>query len=238
MRNIIKIIRYILYMIYLQLKGLKYFLVKNLYGEKKASDYIQKTGYLWSKFTINIIGIKLEVIGQNNIPNEPCIFMSNHSSILDIPLILYTSNAKISFIAKKEILKVPIIGFWLKRSGGLSLDRENPRDAIKCLKKCINNINNGYSIGLFPEGTRSKDGNVGEFKKGSFKFATKSKAPIIPVSIEHASRSFEDTGKFIPSKIKIVYDKPIYTSQLTKDNEKMLPSQVRDIIIVNLKNKL
>lgn len=236
MRNIIKTIRYILYMICLQLKGLKYFLIKYLYGEERASEYVQKIGYLWSKFTINIIGIKIEVIGQNNILNEPCIFVSNHSSILDIPLILYTSNAKIGFIAKKEILKVPVIGFWLKRSGGLSLDRENPRDAIKCLKECINNINKGYSIGLFPEGTRSTDGNVGEFKKGSFKFATKSKAPIIPISIEHASRSFEDTGKFVPSKIKIVYGKPIYTSQLTKDDEKMLPTKVRDIIINSLKN--
>lgn len=234
MLKIIKFIRYVIYIIYLQLKGIKYEFIKKFKGYEESSKYVQKVGYLWSKFTINIIGIDIELVGKENIPNEPCIFIGNHSSILDIPLILYTSNKKVGFIAKKEMLDVPIIGYWLKRSGSIALNRENPREAIKSINECVKNIKNGYSIGLFPEGTRSKNGSIGEFKKGSFKFATKSKCPIVPVSIDRASRCFEDNRDFVANKIKIVYDKPIYTADLSHDDEKKLAEKVRNIVVSNL----
>ena len=234
MKNIIKVVNYSLYMIFMQLRGIKYSIIKCIKGTEKASAYVQKILFLWSKFTINIIGIDIELHGQENIPDEPCIYVSNHSSILDIPVLLNTSNKKIGFIAKKEILKFPIIGYWLKRSGSISLDRNNPRDAIRCINECKNNLNSGYSIAIFPEGTRNKNGQVSEFKKGSIKFATKSKVPIVPVSIEHASRSFEDNKKFLPCKINVFYDKPIDTCNLTKDDEKKLPDAVRKIIVKNL----
>jgi len=234
MLKIIKFIRYGIYIIYLQLKGLKYGFIKKFKGAEDASKYVQKVGYLWSKFTIDIIGIDIELLGKENIPNEPCIFIGNHSSILDIPLILYTANKKIGFIAKKEMLNVPIIGYWLKRSGSIALDRESPREAIKSINECVTNIKNGYSIGLFPEGTRSKTGSVGEFKKGSFKFATKSRCPIVPVSIDRASRCFEDNKDFVGNKIKIVYGKPIYTSNLSREEEKKLPETIRNIVVSNL----
>lgn len=235
MFKIIKYIKYAVYMTFLELKAIKYVLLKKSKGSYVASTYVKKVAYLWSKFTIKTIGINIDLIGKDNIPHEPCIFIGNHSSILDIPLILYTSNKKVSFIAKKEILKVPIIGAWLKRSGGIALDRENPREAIKSINQCIENTKDGYSIGLFPEGTRSKDGTVGEFKKGSLKFATKSKCPIVPVSIDRASRCFEDNRSFVPNKIKIVYGQPIYTTNLSKDEERNLHEKIRNIIISNLK---
>ena len=235
MLKIIKYIKYGVYMIFFQLKGIKYALLKKFKGMETASEYVKKAAFLWSEFTIKTIGIDIDLSGEENIPNEPCIFIGNHSSILDIPLILYTSNKKVGFIAKKEILNVPIIGYWLKRSGGIALDRENPREDIKSINECVENTKKGYSIGLFPEGTRSKDGLVGEFKRGSLKFATKSNCPIVPVSIDRASRCFEDNRSFISNKIKVVYDKPIYTSNLTKEEEKNLSETIRNIIISNLK---
>lgn len=229
-----KITIYIIYMIFMRMKGLKYNYLKKIKGQDLASEYVQKVAYLWSEFTLNIIGIDLDVTGKDNIPNEPCVFIGNHSSILDIPIILYSSNKKMGFIAKKELLKTPFIGYWIKRSGSVPIDRENPKSAIKSINDGVENLKNGYSLGIFPEGTRNKEGKVGEFKRGSLKLATKSKVPIVPVSIDRASRSFEDNKKFKPNKIKVVYGKPIYTNSLSKEDEKLLMNNIRNTIISNL----
>ena len=156
---------------------------------------------------------------MENIPKEPCVFIGNHSSILDIPILLYTVNRKIGFIAKKEILKTPIIGYWLKKSKCVPLDRENPRTAIEAINEAVQNLKEGSSMVIFPEGTRNKEGKVGEFKKGSLKLATKAKVKIVPVSIDRASRAFEDTREFKPTKIKVVFGEAIDTKNLSKEEE-------------------
>lgn len=231
----LKKIRYGFYMIMLRLKGFKYEYIMKTKGEKQALDYLQSVAYNWSKFTMNIIGIELDVHGFENIPNEACVFIGNHSSILDIPILFYTTNRNLGFIAKKEILKTPIIGYWLRNSKCVPLDRENPRAAIVSINQAIQNIEEGNTMVIFPEGTRNKEGKVGEFKKGSLKLAIKSKAPIVPVSIDRASRAFEDKREFIPTKIKVVFGKPIDTKNLSKEEEKDLASNIRNIIISNLK---
>jgi len=216
------------------IKGLKYEFIRKFKGKDSALEYAQKTTYLWSKFTMKIVGIDLDVRGLENIPKEPCVFIGNHSSILDIPILLCTVNRSIGFIAKKEILKTPVIGYWLTRSNCVALDRENPRTAITAINDAIQNIKEGGSMAIFPEGTRNKEGKVGEFKKGSLKLATKSKAPIIPMSIERASRAFEDTREFVPTKIKLVFGEVIDTKSLSKEEELHLTESIRNTIISNL----
>jgi 1-acyl-sn-glycerol-3-phosphate acyltransferase len=222
-------------MIWLRLQGFGFEFIKKTKGERAALNYLQKVAYNWSKFTINIIGIDLDVQGLENIPNETCVFIGNHSSILDIPIILYSTNRNLGFIAKKEMLKTPIIGYWLRNSKCVPLDRENPRNAIVSMNEAVKNIEEGNSMVIFPEGTRNKEGKVGEFKKGSLKLATKSKVPIVPVSIDRASRAFEDTRSFKPTKIKVVFGKPIDTKNLSKEDEKDLIENIRNMIISNLK---
>lgn len=229
-----KKIKYGIYMINARIKSLKYAYLKKVKGDNIAQDFVQKTIYKWSKYTVDTIGIDLDVRGLENIPDEPCVFIGNHSSILDIPIILYTTNKRIGFVAKKEVFSVPLLGYWIKKSGSVALDRENARSALKTIKTAVDNISQGYSMGIFPEGTRNKDGGVGSFKKGSFKLATKSKVKIVPVSIDRASRAYEDNKEFTPCKIKVVYGKTIDTSNLTKDEEKNLVERVRNIIIENL----
>jgi len=231
---LLKKIIYGFYILLVMIKGLKYECIRKFKGKASALEYAQKTTYLWSKFTIKIIGIDLEVKGLENVPKEPCVFIGNHSSILDIPILLCTVNRSIGFIAKKEILKTPVIGYWLTRSNCVALDRENPRTAIAAINNAIQNIKEGGSMAIFPEGTRNKEGKVGEFKKGSLKLATKSKAPIIPMSIERASRAFEDTREFVPTKIKLVFGEVIDTKNLSKEEELNLTESIRNTIISNL----
>lgn len=231
---IFKKIKYAIYMINLRLKGFTYSKILKRDGFDVASYYVKDTARAWSKYTLDMVGIKVDVHGLENIPSQPCVFIGNHSSILDIPLILHTVDKRIGFIAKKELSDTPVIGYWINRSGSVFIDRENPKEAIKAINKGVENIKNGYSMAIFPEGTRAKNGTVGEFKKGSLKLATKSKVPIVPVSIDRASRAYEDSGKFTPTNIRVVYGEPIYTDSISKEEERTLMDKVRSIIIENL----
>ncbi|WP_026886518.1 lysophospholipid acyltransferase family protein [Clostridium beijerinckii] len=230
-----KKICYVFYMLWVRIKGVKHTFILKTKGDEFAEEYVRKTAYLWSKFTLKIIGIELDVTGTENIPEEQCVFVGNHSSILDIIILLYTVNKKMGFIAKRELLKTPILGYWLKKSKCVPLDRSNTRAAIASINEAIENIKNGSSMVIFPEGTRNKEGKVGQFKKGSLKLATKSQALIMPVSIDRASRAFEDTRKFKPTKIKVVFGKAIDTKNLSKEEEYNLAENIRNIIIENLK---
>ncbi|EKQ58267.1 MULTISPECIES: lysophospholipid acyltransferase family protein [unclassified Clostridium] len=229
-----KKIIYGFYMVWLRLQGFKFEYIKKTKGEAASLEYIKKIGYNWSKFTMNIIGIDLDVTGLENIPKETCVFIGNHSSILDIPILLYITDRNLGFIAKKEMLKTPIIGYWLRNSKCVPIDRENPRTAMVSINEAIKNIKEGNSMVIFPEGTRNKEGKVGQFKKGALKLATKSKAPIVPVSIDRASRAFEDNREFRPTKIKVVFGKTIDTKNLSKEDEGTLAEEIRNIIITNL----
>lgn len=234
---IIKGTRYLFYMFYTRLKGFKYEYIKKKEGIDKATEYAAKCMYSWAKFTVNIIGMKIVVKGKENIPKGPCVFIGNHTSILDVPVIFYSAGRQVGFVAKKEVLKVPVLSYWLLKGKCIALDRQNTRDAVRVINEGVKNLNDGYSMMIFPEGTRSLDGKTLPFKKGSFKLAIKAKVPIVPVTIDAAFTSFEKTGKFKPSTINVTYCKAIETSELTRDEEKNLSEDIRKIIINNLREE-
>ena len=233
--NIFKAINYGVYMGVMRLKGIKRFYIEKTKGEKAAIEYSGKVGVDWARFTVHrTLNMNVKVIGKENIPNEPCCYIGNHTSILDIPLIIVSLGHSVGFVSKKEMLKVPIIGYWMEKYNCVPLDRENAREAIKVIREGANNIKKGYSMAIFPEGTRSRDGKLKEFKKGSLKLATMAKAPIIPVSIDGAYRAYEIDKKFKPIDITVTFGKPIYTNNLSREEEKELMEKVREIIKVNL----
>lgn len=231
---IIKAIKYFFYMIYASIKGIKYEYIKKFIGIKEATDYAGKSIRLWAKFTIDIIGINIEVKGKENIPEGPCVFVGNHTSILDIPIILDSVDRQVGFISKKEVLKIPVLGYWLPRGKCIALDRENPRDAVRVISEGVINLKDGYSMMIFPEGTRSLDGKPLPFKKGSLKLATRAKVPIVPVTIDAAFTSFEKDKMFKPSTVKLTFGKAIITENLLKEEEKVLSENIRSMIIENL----
>ena len=234
---IIKTIKYFFYIIYTRLKGFKYEHIKRKYGIEKATEYAAKCMYLWSKFTVKTIGMDIVIKGKENIPDGPCVFIGNHTSILDIPTIFYSADRLVGFVAKKEVLKVPILSYWLSRGKCIPLDRQNPRDAVRVINEGVKNLKDGYSMMIFPEGTRSLDGKTLPFKKGSLKLAIKAKVPIVPVTIDAAFTSFEENNKFKPSTVNVTFCKPIETEGLTRDEEKTLAEDIRKIIISNLRKE-
>ena len=234
---LIKGVKYLFYMIYARLKGFKYEHIKRTQGLEKATEYASRSIYLWSKFTINVVGMDIRVEGRENIPDKTCLFVGNHTSILDIPVIFYSADRHIGFISKKEVLKVPVLSYWLERGKCIALDRQNPRDAVRMISEGVKNLKEGYSMMIFPEGTRSLDGKTLPFKKGSMKLATKAKVPIVPVTIDASFTSFEENNKFKPSTITVTFHKAIETVNLTKDEEKTLSEDVRNIIIGSLREE-
>lgn len=233
--KIFKGIHYLGYMIVLRLKAIKLWYIRKTKGIEAGLEYSGNVGLAWSDYTVNkSLQMNVNIKGKENIPNEACCFIGNHTSILDIPLLMDSAGRAMGFIAKKEMLKTPVIGYWMQQYNCVPLDRENPREAIKVIQQGATNLKNGYSMCIFPEGTRSKDGKLGEFKKGSLKLATKAKAPIIPVAIDGAYRAFEIDRKFKTIDITVTFGKPIYTADLTRDEEKELAEKVRGIIAKEL----
>ncbi|MGL5381135.1 lysophospholipid acyltransferase family protein [Clostridium sp.] len=233
--KIFKGIHYLGYMIVLRLKAIKLWYIRKTKGIEAGLEYSGNVGLAWSDYTVNkSLQMNVNIKGKENIPNEACCFIGNHTSILDIPLLMDSAGRAMGFIAKKEMLKTPVIGYWMQQYNCVPLDRENPREAIKVIQQGAANLKNGYSMCIFPEGTRSKDGKLGEFKKGSLKLATKAKAPIIPVAIDGAYRAFEIDRKFKTIDITVTFGKPIYTDDLTRDEEKELAEKVRGIIAKEL----
>ncbi|GKX66777.1 lysophospholipid acyltransferase family protein [Inconstantimicrobium mannanitabidum] len=222
-----------IYFFYLLVQVFRMIKLKFLYkfkGKEIAEKYTDKVLLKWVKVTNKIFGVKIRVHGRENIPNQACVFIGNHQSNFDITALIEAANLPMGFISKKEVLKVPVIGYWMKAIHCVGMDRENVREAVKVFKEGSDNIKNGHNMTIFPEGTRAKDGVMKDFKQGSFKLATKAKAPIIPVTISGTNKAYELEGKLRKATVDVTFHKPIYTAELSKEDEKNLAEKIQKIV--------
>lgn len=185
----------------------------------------------WARALLHIVNVKPHVSGQIPIyaPNQPYIIMSNHASLYDIPIILDTLPGSIRMIAKKELSYIPYFGTSLKNSEFIFIDRKNRQQAILDLKKAKAKMLDGIIIWAAPEGTRSRNGQLGLFKKGIFKLAKETEAIIIPVSIKGARQLLPPkTWRFNPGQAVFVHiGEPIVARDF---DETALGTRVRDTI--------
>lgn len=180
-----------------------------------------------------ISGVKRTVIGEENVPKDTAVlYVGNHRSIFDIVLAYPRVPAPTGFIAKKEILKVPLLNIWMIYMDCLFLDRKDIRKGMEMILTAIDKVKNGISIFIYPEGTRNKtDAPLGEFHKGSFKIAQKTGCPIIPVVINHSDEILEKHMPFIKrTHVTIEYCKPIIPGELSKEDQKNIDKFVYDIV--------
>ncbi|MDF2538109.1 MAG: hypothetical protein K0S76_1130 [Herbinix sp.] len=189
------------------------------------------------KIVLFISGVKRTIIGVENVPkNEAVLYVANHRSYFDVPVAYSTLPTLTGFIAKKEILKVPFVSTWMKFLQCLFLDRNNIKEGLKVVLKGIEQMKEGYSIFISPEGTRSPGDEMLPFKEGSFKMAEKTGCAIIPVSITNTEEIFEQHTPWIHSAYVVIeYGKPIYPKDLSKEQLKFLGAYVQDIIKDTLK---
>lgn len=195
-----------------------------------------KTSYFIVRMALKIVlfisGTHVTVRGFENIPKDtPVLYVGNHNSYFDIVISCSIIPYPTGYVSKKEMIKFPFLRIWMYFINCVFIDRDNPRQGLKTILKGIDKINSGISMFIFPEGTRSTDGKMASFKEGSMKMAQKSGCPIIPVAFTNTSSVFEKQfPKIKSSDVTIEFGKPIYISELSKEQQKSLAAQCKEEI--------
>lgn len=151
--------------------------------------------YVFSPGVLALSLVRVKVYGLENVLDVPAIYASNHASQLDIPIICTKINRPLFFIGKIELKKVPILGQYMKVVGMIFVDRKNRERAMESMRTAIQDIRGGKSIAAFPEGTRTKTGELLPFKKGVFTISKEGKIPIVPIAVVGSAKALA-SGSF------------------------------------------
>lgn len=192
----------------------------------------------WSRGILKVTGVSLRVEGLENIPKDtPCVFVGNHRSYYDIPLLLTALDKPHGILAKEELEKIPLLSRWMKLLGCVFVQRDDVRASVRALNDATAIVESGRSFIIFPEGTRYKgeEGGAGEFKAGAFRIAVKTETPVVPVAISGARGLFEAHGnRTTPGTVRIRVLPPIQTAGMSRAEQKELPAAVRQTILAQL----
>lgn len=197
------------------------------------------TAVPWAKMILWVCGVRGRVKGLENVEtNVPRIYLTNHQSYFDIFALLAYLPVDFKFILKQELMKIPLFGFAMRRARYIGIDRENPRKAVKSINEAAKRIKNGASVVLFPEGTRSTDGRLQEFKRGGFRLAIKSGCDVVPVAIID-SRHIVPKGSLRINRgtIAISIGKPISVKEYSKKEMGQLMARVREAMITQMEEE-
>lgn len=192
---------------------------------------VDKELHEWLTPLINMAGVDFVVKGQEKVSADgPVIFTPNHAGAFDIPAIVLTTTKSPIFMAKKELGKIPFLKSWMDAVDCVFVDRANKQSAHSSLQSAIDAVKDGRSLVIFPEGTRSKTGELGEFRGGAMKIAMETGAKVVPVLIEGTRARLEETGNITSGTVYVTYLDPIVTEGLTKEDFYKMPSQIRALL--------
>lgn len=200
---------------------------------EKEREYILKATSSWGPMIMEAFGSTVNVHGLENLPDKgPVVFVGNHQGYADI-FSYFTAFRKFQFgfVARENLARLPFYGEWIVRIRSVLIKRDDPRASMKAINEGIEYIKQGFSLVIFPEGTRSLGPDPGRFHRGSLKLATKPGVPIIPVSINGSYRMFEEEGRLKGARIDILVHEPIETKNLTKQEEKELNDIVEKTVV-------
>ena len=181
-----------------------------------------------------IAGTTIIVRGEENVPkDEPVLYIGNHRSYFDILITYVRVPRPTGYIAKKEMLRYPLLVNWMKNLHCLFLDRQDIKQGLTIILTAIEKIKSGISICIFPEGTRNRVNHTFmEFHEGSFKIAAKTGCAIVPMTIYNSADIFEDhLPKVRKTQVILEYGKPIYIKELEKEDQKRIGAYVKNIIM-------
>ncbi len=218
--------------------GIEFILAK---FNQEASDLRQlRVVQAVFKIILWICGTKVIVIGEENVPTDrPVLYVANHKSLFDVLITYIRCPRRTGYVSKDIIEKVPSLNLWMKRLYCLFLNRTDIKQGLKTILAGIENIKNGISMCIFPEGTRNKtDDLVLPFKEGSFKMAVKTGCPIVPMALTNTSAIFEDHFPFVkPTTVILEYGTPIYPNELDRETLKKIgvhcQGKIEEMLIKN-----
>jgi 1-acyl-sn-glycerol-3-phosphate acyltransferase len=200
-----------------------------------ASSFFDRRGFFahwcartWSRLILVTTGVRVEVAGLEQLQSDGAyVFVSNHQSIYDIPVLFWSLPFQLRIIAKASLGRFPILGWHLQRTGHMLVDRRHP-DRSRIFSWASRLTTNGLCLIVFPEGTRSADGRVGTFKAGSFLVALEAGLPVVPISVV-GSRHVMLKGRLAtyPGRVRVVVHAPIDTAGLKGSDPRALADRVR-----------
>lgn len=182
-----------------------------------------------SRRMIKAAGTTIEIKGKENLPQSgPVVYMCTHKGLYDSPILADLLEEPIIFIGKDETKKMPIIGKWFDAMGCIYLARDDMKKSLEAILEGIKELKEGQSLVIFPEGTRYKGKEMGSFKAGSFKLATKAQVPIVPIAMQNTYKILEEKGRIQKATVQINIGRPIDVASLSKEQQKNLPKQVEE----------
>ena len=195
----------------------------------RSGDTVVTFARLWSRALLWTAAVPLRVTFHGQLDRtQPYVFMANHLSTVDIWALFVALPVKIRFIAKKQLGRIPIFGWAMAAGRFIFIDRQNPLAARRSIQQAAERIRGGSSVAIFPEGTRSRDGHLGPFKKGGFHLAIQAGVPIVPVGIRGAHEVMP-RGSLILRRgpVTLEIGEPIATASLSIADRDALLERVR-----------
>ena len=196
----------------------------------RRGDFGHTCARAWSWLILKTTGVTVRVEGLERLdPTRSYVFAANHQSIYDIPIVFASLPFQLRIIAKESLGKIPFLGWHLRRTGHVLVDRSKP--GAGTVKKMAKLVADGHSLIVFPEGTRSSDGVVARFKGGSFVIALDAGVPIVPVSIA-GSRHVMTKGELTvcPGEVRVTVHDPIETAGIAREGVRELAERVREVV--------
>jgi 1-acyl-sn-glycerol-3-phosphate acyltransferase len=192
----------------------------------------------WSWLILKTSGIRVRVEGLEHVnPQAPAIFCVNHQSSMDIPVLLVNLPFQFRFVAKRSLFRYPFMGWHLRRSGHIAVHRDRPGEARRSLDEAVRKIREGYPVVVFPEGGRSRTGEILPFKAGAFHLAVRSGVPIMPVTLNGTMAVLKpDTVHIRPGRVEMIVHPSIRTAGLTSEDVRQLAERVRNRVLSRFKH--
>jgi 1-acyl-sn-glycerol-3-phosphate acyltransferase len=198
----------------------------------KSGDLVLDLARGWSRWVTSFAGVKIVVENRANLaPEQPYVFMANHASSLDIWAVFVAIPRRIRLIAKKQLARIPLFGWAMWAGRFIFIDRQNGVAARRSIEVAGQRIHDGVSVLIFPEGTRTRDGTLGPFKKGGFHLAIKAGVPIVPVALR-GTRELMPAGSLLlrSGTMTVIIGEPIATQGLSDDERVTLSDRVRSAV--------
>lgn len=191
-------------------------------------------GRLWGWVILKTSGVRVRVEGLERLsPKETAIFCVNHPSAMDIPILLACLPVPFRFLAKRELFRLPFLGWYLRRAGHIAVERGRPHEAKQSFEEAAARIRQGTSVAMFPEGHRSRQAGVMlPFKTGSFYLAVRAGVPIVPITLNGTRSVLEpDTLHVRSGRTEMIIHEPVSTASLTLEDVRTLADRVRQTIL-------